>query len=119
MPNTAFNNPQLLATGHLFVTGPVRPATSPGQHLVEEITIRFLIHQHLQGQPEVIVDGVSRYSPPVAGNWDYTFDPGHGIQLGQVQGVGVAIFRWDDDNDAENPALESYNWCVTRTVVNA
>jgi hypothetical protein len=117
LPNSEFNAPELRPNGELFVSGPFTPATSPGQHLEGEVTVRFLIHQHLQNQPEVIIDGSTSLRPPVAGDWTFTFPPGHGIQAGGVQCIGVMILRWDNDPPStDNPGLEAYTWCVQRTV---
>ena len=119
MPHSEINNPVLLSDGELVVTGPIMPSVTPGIKLVGPVTVRFLLHQKLPTQTQdVIIDDVATWeSGP---NWEAMIPAARAseIQPGEIRGIGVAILRWDHDPpDGDDPAFETYTWCVRRTVV--
>jgi hypothetical protein len=123
MPNSEFYNPILLSTGDLVVSGPFKPAVAEGLQVFGEVTIRFLIIQHLQGQQPVVVDEVASWTS--GDSWEKTVPASRvaGLQVGEVRAIGIAIVVWQFDPPTppaprEDPAIETFTWCVKREVVH-
>jgi hypothetical protein len=128
MSNWQFNNPKLMSNGDLQVSGPARDDFP--QDLIGDVTIRFLIIQQDEGDAKpVIVDHVATWDPP-SGMTQFTATvpvtevlqaetkAGRTLHVGSsVRGIAIAILiRQYDPDPKVPPAIETFTWCVAKTL---